>query len=71
MGQVIREMQDDQTSKLTEVEQTLRTRERELSELKDAYKEKHRKCSAWEKVSVLRASPKASAYLLCFSSIHI
>lgn len=31
----------------------LRSREKEISEIKDAYKEKHRKCQAWEKVSCL------------------
>lgn len=31
----------------------LRLREKEMSEIKDAYKEKHRKCQAWEKVRCL------------------
>ena len=51
MEQTIQGIQDESTNKLADVEQVLKMREKELSELKDAYKEKYRKCSAWEKVS--------------------
>lgn len=51
MEHAIREIQEDGTRKLAESEQNLKLREKELSELQDAYKEKHRKCAAWEKVS--------------------
>jgi hypothetical protein len=33
-----------------DLDNLLRCREKEISEMKDAYKEKHRKCQAWEKV---------------------
>ena len=36
--------------KFQELQQQLEIRERDLSEIKEAYKEKNRKCQAWEKV---------------------
>ena len=44
----------EKDSKLKDLEYHISMRETELCEIKDAYKEKLRKCDAWEKVSLIR-----------------
>jgi hypothetical protein len=47
---MIRENEECRARDQADLDNLLRCREKEMSELKDAYKEKHRKCQAWEKV---------------------
>jgi uncharacterized protein YlxW (UPF0749 family) len=50
---LIKSLEDATVRQREEMEDQLRTREREMSELKDAYREKLRTCQAWKKVSGL------------------
>lgn len=47
---VIQANEESTMQNQSETENLIKSRELELSELKEAYKEKHRKCQAWEKV---------------------
>jgi hypothetical protein len=46
----MRETEEFRARNQEDLDNLLRCREKEISEMKDAYKEKHRKCQAWEKV---------------------
>ena len=46
----MRENEDSYKRFQLDVENIAKLKEKEMAELKDAYKEKHRKCQAWEKV---------------------
>lgn len=45
----MREKEESSNRNQCDLEDHRKSREKEISELKDAYKEKHRKCIAWEK----------------------
>ena len=51
MDSLMRENEDSYKRFRLEVESIAKSKEKEMAELKDAYKEKHRKCQAWEKVT--------------------
>jgi hypothetical protein len=50
---MIRDNEESSGRKQSNLENLLKSREKEMSELKDGYLEKHRKCQAWEKVPLL------------------
>ena len=50
MNDMIKENETKALNYQADTGNLLRLREKEMSEIKDAYKEKHRKCQAWEKV---------------------
>jgi hypothetical protein len=50
LSDLMRLREEEAVQRSSELEHQLRDREREMSELKEAYKEKLRKCQAWEKV---------------------
>ena len=50
MDSSMRESEDSYKLFQLDVENIVKSRDKEMSELKDAYKEKLRKCQAWEKV---------------------
>ena len=53
MNETIKENEAKALNYQVDTGNLLRSREKEMSEIKDAYKEKHRKCQAWEKVRCL------------------
>lgn len=52
---MFRENEESLTRYQHEAEIALKSRDKEMSELKDAYKEKYRKCQAWEKVPNIKS----------------
>lgn len=48
----MRDNEESNARNQADLDNLLRCREKEMSELKDAYKEKMRKCQAWEKVQL-------------------